>query len=120
MGSLKNRKVTKIQSQYMEQHEKKRLSAARRKKLLVRRLTVFFIFAGIISSAMISTLISQSRTMQEMKEEQARVEEQLAEMIKEEQSLQEEIVKLNDDEYLPSLRGRNCLFQGRRNDLYHS
>lgn len=103
MGSLKNRKVAKINSQYMEQHEEYRISAARRKKLLMRRLTVFSIFAAILSYAVISTLISQSQAMEEMEKENVKVQQELTEVKKQETALREEIVKLNDDEYLAKL-----------------
>src|SRR5690554_736896 len=63
LGALK-RKVTKIQSTYMEKHEEQKIRAARRKKLLIRRLTVFSIFAGIISYVLISSLVSQHRTLE--------------------------------------------------------
>ncbi|MFS8629693.1 MAG: septum formation initiator family protein [Bacillales bacterium] len=103
MGAIKQRKVTKIQSPYMEKHEEKTLRDARRKKLLIRRLTVFSIFAGIISYVLISSLISQHRTLEEMNRELLEAQEQLAEMKKQEEALRQEIVKLNDDEYLAKL-----------------
>jgi len=82
LGAIKQRKVTKIQSPYMEKHEEKTLRDARRKKLLIRRLTVFSIFAGIISYVLISSLISQHRTLEEMNRELLEAQEQLAEMKK--------------------------------------
>lgn len=103
LGAIKQRKVTKIQSPYMEKHEEKTLRDARRKKLLIRRLTVFSIFAGIISYVLISSLISQHRTLEEMNRELLEAQEQLAEMKKQEEALRQEIVKLNDDEYLAKL-----------------
>lgn len=87
----------------MEKHEEKTLRDARRKKLLIRRLTVFSIFAGIISYVLISSLISQHRTLEEMNRELLEAQEQLAEMKKQEEALRQEIVKLNDDEYLAKL-----------------
>lgn len=103
MGSLKNKKVAKINSKYMEQHEEHKISASRRKKLLVRRLTVFSIFAAILSYAIISTLISQSQTMEEMEKENLKVQQELTKAKKQETALRGEIVKLNDDEYLAKL-----------------
>lgn len=102
MGALK-RKVTKIQSTYMEKHEEQKIRAARRKKLLIRRLTVFSIFAGIISYVLISSLVSQHRTLEEMNRDLAQAQEQLAELKKQEEVLRQEIIKLNDDEYLAKL-----------------
>ena len=116
MSTLKQRKVTKIQSQYMEQHEKNRLSNARRKKLLIRRLTVFSLFAGILSFAVISTLVSQSRSLAEMEKESVKIQEQLEKMKEQEKALREEIVKLNDDEYLAKL-ARKELFVSKDGEL---
>lgn len=87
----------------MEKHEEQKIRAARRKKLLIRRLTVFSIFAGIISYVLISSLVSQHRTLEEMNRDLAQAQEQLAELKKQEEVLRQEIIKLNDDEYLAKL-----------------
>lgn len=103
MGAIKNRTVTKLQSGYVQQHERNEMIATKRKKLIFRRLFVFFIFAAFISYFMISTLVSQASTLDEIRAEQKKVNEELKVLKKDETVLKEEIVKLNDDEYIAKL-----------------
>lgn len=103
MGAIKNRTVTKLQSGYVQQHERNEMIALKRKKLIFRRLFVFFLFAAFISYFMISTLVSQASTLDEIKAEQKQVNEELKALMKSETILKEEIVKLNDDEYIAKL-----------------
>ncbi|WP_019157157.1 FtsB family cell division protein [Robertmurraya massiliosenegalensis] len=103
MGAMNKRSVTKLQSEYVKQHERNEVSASRRRKLLIRRLSMFFVLASIVSYFMISTLISQASSLEEIKGEQQQLNETLAGLKKSETILKEEIVKLNDDEYIAKL-----------------
>ncbi|WP_077210357.1 FtsB family cell division protein [Bacillus dakarensis] len=103
MGAIKKRNVTKIQSTYTQQQEMHEISASRKKKLLFRRLTVFLIFAVVISYFMITTLISQSATLDTINAEKAELDRELKDLKRTEMLLKEEIVKLNDDEYIAKL-----------------
>ncbi|MEK4145791.1 septum formation initiator family protein [Robertmurraya sp. FSL W8-0741] len=103
MSVIKKQRVTKFQSEYVKQHERNEVSASRRRKLLIRRLAMFFVLASVISYFMISTLISQASSLEEIKVEQQQLNEELAGLKKKEMILKEEIVKLNDDEYIAKL-----------------
>lgn len=103
MSVIKKQRVTKLQSEYVKQHERNEVSASRRRKLLIRRLAMFFVLASVISYFMISTLISQASSLEEIKVEQQQLNEELAGLKKKEMILKEEIVKLNDDEYIAKL-----------------
>lgn len=100
---MNKRSVTKLQSEYVKQHERNEVSASRRRKLLIRRLVMFCVLASIISYFMISTLISQASSLEEVKVEQKQLNEELSGLKKKETILKEEIVKLNDDEYIAKL-----------------
>jgi cell division protein DivIC len=103
VGVKKNQSVTKIQSSYIQQQEKNEIGSKRKRKLLIRRLVVFLVFASAISYFMISTLISQASSLEEIKAEQTQLNEELNGLMKTEKILKEEIVKLNDDEYIAKL-----------------
>lgn len=103
MGAIRNRNVTKIDSTYMKQQQVNEIIKNKRKKYLIRRLTAFAIVAAALLYFMISTIISQFDTIKEMKNEQAKLSEQLEQLKQEEIILKEEIVKLNDDEYIGKL-----------------
>lgn len=103
MGAMNNRSVTKLQSGYALEQERNEIGAKRRKKLLIRRLVVFVLFAGVMSYFMISTLISQASSLDEIKQEQKQLNAELTGLKKDEKILKEEIIKLNDDEYIAKL-----------------
>lgn len=119
LSAVKNRSITKIQSGYVQQHEMNEQSAARRKKLLIRRLVVFVIFASLISYFMVSTLISQASSLDEIKAEQKALKDELNTLVKEEKVLKEEIVKLNDDEYIAKL-ARKDYFLSEKGEIIFS
>lgn len=107
MSNNKNKNVAKIHSSYIEQQEANKISSQRRKKLLYRRLTVFFVFVAVVSVFMITTIVSQSAALDEKKEEKVKLAHQLKELEQSEKALNEEIVRLHDEEYLEKLARRD-------------
>lgn len=107
MGAIRDRKVAKIQTNYVQQQEQTIQQATRKRTLLLRRLTVFFVFASVMGYFLISTLVSQGATLEEMKQEKALLDEEYSKLKKKEVMLREEIVKLNDDEYIAKLARRD-------------
>jgi cell division protein DivIC len=97
------RKITKLQTEYVHKHEESQMNKARRKKVLFRRLTVFFILVAIVVTAMISTLLSQNVILSQKMKEKEQLQEELASLKKDEVVLREEVVKLNNDEYIANL-----------------
>ncbi|APH06714.1 FtsB family cell division protein [Bacillus weihaiensis] len=107
MSLERSKKITELQSQYMMEQEKQQQLASRRKKGLFRRLTMFGIIAIVASSVIFTTMFSQSKAINEKIEQQEELEQQLTELQKEEKILREEIVKLNDDEYIAKIARRD-------------
>jgi len=103
VGAIKNRNVAKIQTSYAKQQEVAEINVNMKRKRLYRRLTVFFIGAVALSILMISTLVSQSSALDEKRAEKEKLDQELALLKKQEIMLEEEIVKLNDDEYISKL-----------------
>jgi len=90
----------------MEQERQQQISN-RRKRGLFRRLFVLGLLAIITSSIIITTLYKQSVAIDEKLEQQNKLEEELTSLQKEEKILREEIVKLNDDEYIAKIARRD-------------
>ncbi len=107
MSLAKDRKITQLQSQYMQQQERKEQILKRRKRGLMRRLTLFGLIAAISSVIVLTTLISQSSAINEKIDEKNEIQSQLTKLEKEEKVLEEEIVKLNDDEYIAKIARRD-------------
>jgi cell division protein DivIC len=110
------RNVAKIETSYVRQQEAAEISAGRKRKLLFRRLAAFFTLAAVLSFFMISTLVSQSVALEEKVEEKNRLDKELAALQKKEVILEEEIVKLNDDEYIAKL-ARKDYFLSDNNEI---
>lgn len=103
MGIKQRQGITSLENSYTKQQEVAVRAAARRKKLTFRRLTAFFVMAIAVSALLISTLVSREASLKAKKMEKVQMEEKLAKLEKEQLMLENEIVKLNDDEYIAKL-----------------
>ncbi|MCQ6276729.1 septum formation initiator family protein [Bacillus sp. V3B] len=116
MSANKKRNIAKLETNYALQQEESQLSVARRKKFFLRRLTVFLILAAIISYLMVSTLISQNSVVANKTEQMKRLEQELNSLKHDEVLLKEEVVKLNDDDYIAKL-ARKEYFLSEDNEI---
>jgi cell division protein DivIC len=116
MSAIRKKNIAKIENQYVQQREKAGIAESRKRKLLFRRLAVFALFASVISYLMISTYISQSSAFEKKQEDKEQLEQKLANLQKEQEILDEEIVKLNDDEYIAKL-ARKEYFLSEKNEI---
>ncbi|MEW8986386.1 MAG: septum formation initiator family protein [Bacillus sp. (in: firmicutes)] len=116
MSAIRKKNIAKIENQYVQQREKAGIAESRKRKLLFRRLAVFALFASVISYLMISTYISQSSALEKKQEDKEQLEQKLTNLQKEQEILDEEIVKLNDDEYIAKL-ARKEYFLSEKNEI---
>jgi len=95
--------VASIRNDYVRSVERKEKKQMAHKVRLFRRLAVFGLVILLASIWVGTTIYAQSQTATE--KEQLRVEAQLAlkEVEKEQAQLKEQIILLNDDEYLAKL-----------------
>ena len=103
MGSLRKKKITKMDNAYVVQQEQKAAKFQKRKQGLKRRLALYGVFVAIFAVFAISTLISQHRILNEKTLQKEKAEHQLVQLKSDEKLLKSEIVKLNDDEYVAKL-----------------
>jgi len=103
MGVRKIKAITSLETNYMKQQEVLMRRAAKRKKLLIRRLSVFLILTVALSYLVISTFIFRTDVLEAKKKEEVKLKQTLAQLEKKQVSLENEIVKLNDDEYIAKL-----------------
>ncbi|MCP3742309.1 FtsB family cell division protein [Rossellomorea sp. BNER] len=109
MGDQK-KNVTSMENAYVRQEESKQKLRTNRKKKLFRRLVVFFLIAFTLTGFLISSLISRASVLEEKKAEKQKLEEKLVQLEKKEKVLKEEIVKLNDDDYIAKIARRDYFF----------
>ncbi|MCM3444314.1 FtsB family cell division protein [Metabacillus halosaccharovorans] len=107
MSLERSKKITELQSQYAMEQERQQQISKRRKRGLFRRLLLLGILVIVTSSVIVTTLFSQSSAINEKNEQKEKLEEELAGLEKEENILREEIVKLNDDEYIAKIARRD-------------
>lgn len=116
MSVIRKKSIAKIENQYVQQREIAGIAESRKRKLLFRRLAVFGLFAAVISYLMISTFISQTAALEKKQKEKEMLEQKLASLEKKQEILDEEIVKLNDDEYIAKLARREY-FLSEKNEI---
>lgn len=104
MGAArKEQSVKQLQTSYVRQHEELITKRKERKKRVLRRLVVFGLFAILVCGSGISILISQSKEISAKQEQLLQAQEEYEQLLQEEITLEEEIVRLNDDEYIAKL-----------------
>ncbi|MGE7186899.1 FtsB family cell division protein [Peribacillus sp. NPDC006672] len=107
MSSLGKRKVAKIDNPYVAQQEKKVQTVEKKKRGLMRRLTLYSVFAAVFLILAVSTLITQNVALDEKVQQREELKGKLAKLEKDETLLKEEIVKLNDDDYIAKIARRD-------------
>ncbi|TMW69948.1 FtsB family cell division protein [Alteribacter natronophilus] len=97
----------RLASKYAREQELLQEQKRRRRKGLVRRMSIFAVLmtAGLIFT--VYTLFSQHSTMQQQENEQAELTQQLAELEQEELALREEKELLQDYDYIAEIARRD-------------
>jgi cell division protein DivIC len=116
MSVIRKRNIAKIENHYVQQREVAGIAETRKRKRLFRRLAVFVLFAAVISYLMVSTFIAQTSALEAKQAEKELLTQKLAGLEKNKVILDEEIVKLNDDEYIAKL-ARKEYFLSEKNEI---
>ncbi|WP_110926092.1 FtsB family cell division protein [Bacillus massiliglaciei] len=107
MGSLRKKNVAKMENPFVEQQEAKAERYDKKKRALVRRLTLYAACALLFAILSVSTILAQHSALEAKQKEKAKMETKLSELQKKETLLREEIVMLNDDDYIAKLARRD-------------
>ena len=107
MNSLRQKNVTKMDNAYVVQQEKKAEKVQKRKRGLRRRLMLYAVCATIFAIFAVATLTSQYGMLGEKAQQKEQAQSHLAQLENDEKLLKDEIVKLNDDEYVAKLVRRD-------------
>ncbi|GLY12853.1 FtsB family cell division protein [Pseudobacillus badius] len=103
MSGLNKQKVTALKNAFVFSRARKDLFLARHKKKLYRRLGAFMIVALILSIGLMSTLYSRTAHLEEQKLAKEEAEATLAELKQQQKQYEEELKRLEDDEYIAEL-----------------
>ncbi|TYR78301.1 septum formation initiator family protein [Priestia megaterium] len=107
MSATPKKNVTKLNTDYLHKQEQLQQNTDRKRIGLIRRLTVFGVFAFIVTALMISVLIKQTSAIENKEAEQKKLEQQLTKLEGKQKQLESEIVRLNDDEYIKKIARRD-------------
>ncbi|MFK9094953.1 septum formation initiator family protein [Bacillus salipaludis] len=119
MGAERKKNVSKIQTTYVEQQEYAEIASARKRKLLLRRLSLFLVFASFLSYLMISSYISQTTKLDAKVAQKKKLDHQLSELKKQQDILKEDIIKLNDDDYIGKLARKEYFFSEKNEIIFN-
>jgi cell division protein DivIC len=103
-------KVTALKYSTVEKYDREMKVKNKRKKGLLRRLTLFAILVFAAGFMMVSTLTSQASVIKEKKEERQVLEQKLEDVQAEKQKLKLEVQKLNDIEYIGEIARKEYFF----------
>ncbi|WP_053368686.1 FtsB family cell division protein [Bacillus sp. FJAT-27245] len=103
MEAPKKRNVARIRNSYVESQYYSEEAASRKRKALVRRLTAFALLAALLIYFTVSSIYSRTEVLEKKKAEKEKLEQRLASLEREREILNEEIIKLNDDDYIAKL-----------------
>jgi cell division protein DivIC len=113
MSSVRERSVAKLETTYVHQQEYAEIASARKKKLLIRRMSVFLVLFAVIFYFMISGFVSQTSSLEAKYAQKKQLDQELSELNKQQEILREDIVKLNDDEYIAKLARKEYYFSDK-------
>lgn len=119
MSAVREKNVAKIQTTYVKQQEFAEIASARKRKLLLRRLSLFLAFAVFVSYIIISSILSQKATLNAKTTQKKQAEKQLAELKQQQDILKEDIVKLNDDNYIAKLARKDYFFSDKNEIIFN-
>lgn len=119
MSAERKQKVEKIQTTYVKQQEYAEIASARKRKLLLRRLSVFLVVASILSYLMISQHISQTAQLEKKVAQKKQLDQDLADLKKKQTILKEDIIKLNDDDYIGKFARKEYFFSDKNEIIFN-
>lgn len=116
MEPARSRKITTLHSSYLSEQTDKQQENKKKRRGLYRRLTMIGISALFIGYVMGSTMLSQSEIASQKMNEKQELEKKYAALQKQEKYHRDEIVKLNDDEYVAKI-ARNEYFLSEEGEI---
>lgn len=112
MQTARKRFVSKGNTLHINQHQPQfeQQAGINRRKGLVRRLSFAFMIAIFGGYFIVSTLLSQASAIENKLSEKTSLEKQLVDLKNRQSILEEEIVKLNDEDYIGKIARRDYFF----------
>lgn len=110
MRKLNKEKVTQLKNAFALTEQRKALFELRHKRKLMRRLTAFSVAALVVLGTLLSALYTQTRTLNAQKQAVAEAKVELDELAHQQKELEEELIRLQDDDYIAELARKNYFY----------
>jgi cell division protein DivIC len=107
MNPTRKRNIAQLQNEYKEQMERKQEYYKRRRRGLYRRLTAFGILVLLASVLIASSLYSHTSALNVKESKKEELAAELKSIKNKKADLEEEITKLNDEDYIIELARRD-------------
>lgn len=116
MEAARKKKIKTIHSSYLKEQSEQQQDNKKKRRGLYRRLTLMGILAIIIGYVMGSIMLSQLEITEKKIQNKIELENKLASLQQQETYYRDEIVKLNDEEYVAKL-ARNEYFLSEEGEI---
>ncbi|MCY1120307.1 septum formation initiator family protein [Bacillus safensis] len=103
----RKRNIAQIQNDYQKQMEQQAQRLKRKRRGLLRRLTVFGVIVLMFAVLVTSALWSQSSLLKEKEEKKVALEKELKQLQTKQEDISDEIKKLKSKEYVLELARRD-------------
>lgn len=103
----RKRNIAQIQNDYQKQMEQQAQRLKRKRRGLLRRLTVFGVIVLMFAVLVTSALWSQSSSLKEKEEKKVALEKELKQLQTKQEDISDEIKKLKNKEYVLELARRD-------------
>jgi len=110
MRGFNKEKVASLKNAFVLSEEKKSMFKMEHKRKLMRRLAAFGAVALVVLGTLFSALISQNENLNEKKQELTSAKQSLNELEQQQKQSEEELVRLQDDEYIAKLARKDYFF----------
>jgi cell division protein DivIC len=104
---MRQKKITEIHSNYIQNKERHEKVIAKRKRGLYRRLTGAFIVFSFFAFLIITGIAEQLSLLNEKQMEQKELTEEYKALLEEKAQLKDEVNKLKDEEYIGEIARRD-------------
>jgi cell division protein DivIC len=118
MEPARKRKITQIHSEYAEHESEKLVKTNTKLMYLKRRLIALVILMTLFTVPMLIMMHNQESKIAVQLKEKEEVAAQLASLQKEQQQLQQEVVKLNDYQYIAELARRDLFLSSEGEKVF--
>lgn len=110
----RKRNIAQIQNDYQKQMEQQAQRLKRKRRGLLRRLTVFGVIVLMFAVLVTSALWSQSSSLKEKEEKKVALEKELKQLKTKQEDISDEIKKLKSKEYVLELARRDYYMSKKR------